>query len=80
MASLVQDFTDADLGRADLAERADKNTWLPAMSAFGGAFPLKIVFAWARRSSVLNRDLDTPRTFAVLRAVAKGALICVFIR
>lgn len=79
MASLVQDFAETDLGRADLAERVEKNTLLPAISAFGDAFPLKIELAWARRSSVLNRDLDTPKTFAVLRAVAKGALICVFI-
>lgn len=79
MASPAQDFADADLGRPDLAERAEKSTWLLPISAFGGAFPLKIVFAWARRSSSLNRDLDTPRTLAVLRAVAKGALIRVLI-
>jgi hypothetical protein len=78
MASLAQDF--ADLGRADLTERAEKDTRLPAVSAFRDACALKIVFAWARRSSSLNRDLDTPSTLAVFRAVAKGALIRVVIK
>ena len=77
MASLAQDF--ADLGRADLTERVEKETRLPAVSAFRDAFALKIVFEWARRSSSLNRDLDTPSTLAVFRAVAKGALIRVVI-
>lgn len=38
-----------------------------------------MVLACARRSSSLKRDLDTPRTVAVFRAVAKGALIRVAI-
>lgn len=77
MASLAQGF--ADLGRADLTERVEKGTRLPAVSAFRDAFALKIVFAWARRSSSLKRDLDTPSTLAVFRAIAKGALIRVVI-
>jgi hypothetical protein len=78
MAGLAQDF--ADLGRADLTERVEKDTRLPAMPAFCDAFALKIMFAWARRSSTLNRDLDTPSTLAVFRAVANGALIRVVIK
>jgi hypothetical protein len=77
MASLAQDF--ADLWRADLTERVEKDARLPAVSALRDVFPLKIVFAWARRSSSLNRDLDTPSTLAVFRAVAKGAWIRVVI-
>jgi len=76
-ASLAQDFVD--LGRADLTERVEKDTRVPAVSAFRATFALKIVFAWERRSSSLNRDLDTPSTSAVFRAVAKGALIRVVI-
>jgi hypothetical protein len=76
-ASLAQDF--ADLRRADLTERVEKDTRLPSVSVFRDAFALKIVFAWARRSSSLNLDLDTPSTLAVFRAVAKGALIRVVI-
>ncbi len=78
MAGLAQDF--ADLGRADLTERIEKDIRLPAVSAFRDAFALKIMFAWARRSSTLNRDLDTPSTLAVFRAVANGALIRVVIQ
>jgi hypothetical protein len=77
MAGLAQDF--ADLGRAGLTERVEKDTRLGAVSAFRDAFALKIMFAWARRSSSLNRDLDTPSTLAVFRAVANGALIRVVI-
>lgn len=77
MASLAQDF--ADLERGDLMERSEKDMRLPAVPCFRDAFALKIVFAWARRCSSLNRDLDTPSTLAVFRAVAKGALIRVVI-
>jgi hypothetical protein len=77
MAGLAQDF--ADLERVGLKERVEKDTRLAAVSAFRDAFALKIMFAWARRSSSLNRDLDTPSTLAVFRAVANGALIRVVI-
>lgn len=76
MASLAQDFPD--FVRADF-EFVEKETWFLAMSAFRDAFAWKMVFACARRSRSLNRDLDTPSTLAVFRAVANGALIRVVI-
>lgn len=77
MASLAQDFPG--LGCADLPELFEKETCLLAVPDFRDALALKMVLACARRSRSLNRDLDTPSTSAVFRAVANRALIRVVI-
>jgi hypothetical protein len=77
VASLAQDF--AGLEPADLMERVDKDRRFPAASAFRDVFALEMAFSRARSCSCLSRDMDTPKTFAVFRAVAKGALISVAI-
>jgi PhnB protein len=62
-----------------LTERVDEDRRLPAASAFRDVFALEMAFSRARSCSCLSRDMDTPNTLAVFRAVAKRALISVAI-